>query len=67
MENAIITAESITAVSTVPSGYSRVYRNNIMFVALEINERTYLVCAKKYFKDHVPEILASDEPHEDGG
>lgn len=65
MENAIITAESITAVSTVPSGYSRVYRNNIMFVALEINERTYLVCAKKYFKDHVPEILASDEPHED--
>lgn len=59
--NAIIVAESMTEISSIPSGMARVHRSGVMFVATEINEKTYLIASKKYFKDNIDEILASEE------
>ena len=59
--NAIIAAESMTNISALPIGMARVHRNGVMFVATEINEKTYLIAAKKFFNDNIPEIIASEE------
>ncbi len=61
MANAINIAESMTNISPVGAGLTRLHRSGVMYVAFEDNEKTYLVCSKKYFKDNIPDILASAE------
>lgn len=61
MSYVILKAEDDSEIASLPSYMSRVYRNNIMYIATEINEKTFLVASKKYFKDNLLPILGSEE------
>jgi hypothetical protein len=53
MYDMIIAAESMTQTSSIPFQFSRVIRNNIMYIAGIYNDVEYLVVAKDYFIDNI--------------